>query len=260
MRFAPRLLAGRGGGDPEGRRRLRPRRSRPRRAHQRRVRVGQPDRAHARRPLPRRGVRRRAGNLLAFAGYDVTREYYINDAGAQVDALARSAYLRYREALGEDIGEIPAGLYPGDYVKPVGEALAQEYDHTLLNFPEERWLPLVREAAIAAMLAMIKEDLAALNVEPRGVLLGAVADGAARRDQDHHRGAAQEGPRLRGPAGEAQGPRRRRVGGPRADAVQVDRLRRRRRPRADEVGRQLHLFRRRHGLPPQQARAAASGT
>ena len=64
-------------------------------------------------------------NLLAFAGYDVTREYYINDAGAQVDVLARSAFLRYREALGEDIGEIPEGLYPGDYLKPVGEALAR---------------------------------------------------------------------------------------------------------------------------------------
>jgi arginyl-tRNA synthetase len=94
----------------------------------------------------------------------VTREYYINDAGAQVDALARSAYLRYREALGEDIGEIPAGLYPGDYVKPVGAALAKEYGPTLLNFPEERWLPLVRERAIGAMLAVIKEDLAGLNV------------------------------------------------------------------------------------------------
>jgi arginyl-tRNA synthetase len=104
-------------------------------------------------------------NLLSFAGYDVTPEYYINDAGAQVDALARSAYLRYREALGEDIGEMPAGLYPGDYVKPVGVALAKEYDHALLNFPEERWLPLVREAAIAAMLAMIREDLAALSVK-----------------------------------------------------------------------------------------------
>jgi arginyl-tRNA synthetase len=103
-------------------------------------------------------------NLLAFTGYQVTREYYINDAGAQVDALARSAYLRYREALGEDIGEIPAGLYPGDYVKPVGAALAREYDHALLNYPEERWLPLVRDAAIAAMLAVIKEDLAALDV------------------------------------------------------------------------------------------------
>ena len=66
-------------------------------------------------------------NLLAFAGFDVTREYYINDAGAQVDVLARSAFLRYREALGEDIGAIPEGLYPGDYLKPVGEALAAEY-------------------------------------------------------------------------------------------------------------------------------------
>ena len=104
-------------------------------------------------------------NLLAFVGYDVTREYYINDAGAQVDMLARSAFLRYREALGEDIGEIPAGLYPGDYLKPVGAALAKQHGHALLNFPEERWLPVVREAAIAAMLAVIKEDLAALNVK-----------------------------------------------------------------------------------------------
>jgi arginyl-tRNA synthetase len=103
-------------------------------------------------------------NLLAFVGYAVTREYYINDAGAQVDVLARSAYLRYREALGEDIGEIPAGLYPGDYLKPVGAALAREHGHSLLNFPEERWLPITREAAIAAMLSVIKEDLAALNV------------------------------------------------------------------------------------------------
>jgi arginyl-tRNA synthetase len=103
-------------------------------------------------------------NLLAFVGYDVTREYYVNDAGAQVDALARSAYLRYREALGEAIGEIPTGLYPGDYLKPVGQALAQEHGASLLNFPEERWLPLVREAAVAAMLAMIKEDLAGLDI------------------------------------------------------------------------------------------------
>jgi len=103
-------------------------------------------------------------NLLAFVGYDVTREYYVNDAGAQVDALARSVFLRYREALGEDICEIPAGLYPGDYLKPVGQALAQKHGHSLLNFPEERWLPLVRDASVAAMLAMIKEDLAALNI------------------------------------------------------------------------------------------------
>jgi arginyl-tRNA synthetase len=103
-------------------------------------------------------------NLLQFAGYAVTREYYINDAGAQVDALARSAYLRYREALGEDIGEIPAGLYPGDYLKPVGAALAEQHGPALINFAEQRWLPLVREVAIARMLEMIKEDLGALNI------------------------------------------------------------------------------------------------
>jgi arginyl-tRNA synthetase len=103
-------------------------------------------------------------NLLTAAGFDVTREYYVNDAGAQVDVLARSAYLRYREALGEDIGEIPEGLYPGDYLKPVGAALAAEHGPSLLNFPEERWLPLVREQAITMMMAAIRDDLAALNV------------------------------------------------------------------------------------------------
>jgi arginyl-tRNA synthetase len=107
-------------------------------------------------------------NLLDFAGQKVTREYYVNDAGAQVDVLARSAYLRYREALGEDIGPIPEGLYPGDYLKPVGVALAAEHGATLnatLNQkPEEDWLPVVRRKAIDMMMAMIREDLAALNV------------------------------------------------------------------------------------------------
>ena len=103
-------------------------------------------------------------NLLAVAGYKVTREYYINDAGGQVDVLARSAYLRYREALGEAIGEIPEGLYPGDYLKSVGAALAKEFGKTLLGKPEKDWLPDVRATAIAAMLVEIKQDLAALNV------------------------------------------------------------------------------------------------
>jgi arginyl-tRNA synthetase len=103
-------------------------------------------------------------NLLAFAGYDVTREYYINDAGGQVDVLARSVFLRYREALGEDIGAIPNGLYPGDYLKPVGEALAKEHGKSLLAMPEEQWLPLVRGFAIDRMMPMIKDDLAALNI------------------------------------------------------------------------------------------------
>jgi arginyl-tRNA synthetase len=103
-------------------------------------------------------------NLLAFAGYDVTREYYVNDAGAQVDVLARSAFLRYREALGENIGPIPEGLYPGDYLIPVGEALARTHGRRLLDEPEETWLPAVRQVAIDAMLAMIRDDLAALDV------------------------------------------------------------------------------------------------
>ncbi len=103
-------------------------------------------------------------NLLAFAGYAVTREYYINDAGAQVDVLARSAFLRYREALGEDIGAIPEGLYPGDYLVPVGEALAREHGPALTGLPEAQWLPLVKEAAISAMMAMIRADLAALGI------------------------------------------------------------------------------------------------
>ncbi|MFM9846813.1 MAG: arginine--tRNA ligase [Hyphomicrobiaceae bacterium] len=103
-------------------------------------------------------------NLLAFAGYKVTREYYINDAGAQVDVLARSAYLRYREALGEDIGQIPQGLYPGDYLKPVGEGLAKAFGRSLLDKPEAEWLPDVRAVAIGDMLAQIREDLAALNI------------------------------------------------------------------------------------------------
>jgi len=103
-------------------------------------------------------------SLLAFAGYDVTREYYINDAGAQVDVLGRSAYLRYREALGENIGEIPDGLYPGDYLKPVGEALAKQHGDALLKQSESEWLPGVRATAIAMMMEMIRGDLAALNI------------------------------------------------------------------------------------------------
>ena len=103
-------------------------------------------------------------SLLQFAGFDVTREYYINDAGAQVDVLARSAFLRYREALGENIGEIPEGLYPGDYLKPVGQALSAEYGDKLLTMPEGGWLPIVRARAIAMMMEAIKGDLAALNI------------------------------------------------------------------------------------------------
>src|SRR5437660_8420252 len=104
-------------------------------------------------------------NLLIFAGYDVVREYYVNDAGAQVDVLARSARLRYREALGENIGEIPEGLYPGDYLVPVGQALAAEHGDKLKAMPENAWLPIVRAKSIAMMMEMIKGDLAALNIK-----------------------------------------------------------------------------------------------
>ena len=103
-------------------------------------------------------------SLLDFGGFDVTREYYINDAGAQVDVLARSAFMRYREALGESIGEIPEGLYPGDYLKPVGAALAAKYGDSLLGTPEGEWLEDVRTTSIDAMMDMIRADLAALNI------------------------------------------------------------------------------------------------
>lgn len=103
-------------------------------------------------------------NLLKFAGYDVTKEYYINDAGAQIDVVAKSVFLRYREALGEDIGEIPAGLYPGDYLVPLGQALAKEFGTSLLEKPEDEVLPLLKDRSIDAMMALIRDDLASLNV------------------------------------------------------------------------------------------------
>jgi arginyl-tRNA synthetase len=102
-------------------------------------------------------------NLLAFSGCEVTREYYINDAGAQVDVLARSAFMRYREALGETI-TIPDGLYPGDYLVPVGAALAAAHGPALRDKPETEWLPIVKNAAIDAMMDLIRDDLAALNI------------------------------------------------------------------------------------------------
>jgi arginyl-tRNA synthetase len=105
-------------------------------------------------------------NLLAFTGFNVTREYYINDAGVQVDLLARSAFLRYREALGQKIGAIPEGLYPGDYLKPVGAAIAAEYGDALAKQSETSWLPIVRDKAVAMMMAAIRDDLAALDVKP----------------------------------------------------------------------------------------------
>ena len=102
-------------------------------------------------------------SLMQYCGYAVTREYYINDAGSQVDTLARSAFLRYREALGEVV-DIPRGYYPGDYLIPVGQALAQEFAGTLRWQEESEWLPVVKERTLAAMLALIKTDLGKLNI------------------------------------------------------------------------------------------------
>ena len=103
--------------------------------------------------------------LLAFCGWNVTKEYYTNDAGGQVDILAKSAYLRYREALGEDIGTIPEGLYPGAYLKDVGSALADEHGDKFVKMDEADWLPEIRTFAIAAMMDGIRGDLLALGIK-----------------------------------------------------------------------------------------------
>jgi arginyl-tRNA synthetase len=146
-------------------------------------------------------------NLLEFAGHEVTREYYINDAGAQVDDLARSAYLRYKEALGEDISEIPEGLYPGTYLKSAGQKIAEKYGRKFLGRPETEWLDAVRAEAIAAMMAMIRADLASLNIahevffSERSLIGGAEGDLVAKAIAElRRRGLIYEGriPRPKG--------------------------------------------------------------
>jgi arginyl-tRNA synthetase len=145
-------------------------------------------------------------SLLAFTGFKVTREYYINDAGMQVDQLARSAFLRYREALGEEIGAIPEGLYPGDYLKPVGAALAAEFAGTLKVQSEAQWLPMVRAKTIDMMMASIRDDLAALNIafdvffSERLLIAGAADRVAATIEWLRQRGEVYEG-RLPPPKG-----------------------------------------------------------
>jgi arginyl-tRNA synthetase len=103
-------------------------------------------------------------SLLEAAGFVVTREYYVNDAGSQVDTLARSAHLRYREAFGEDIGDIPEGLYPGDYLVPVGKALAAEFGDAHVGRPESEWLELFKKKTVAAMIELIRHDLGLLGI------------------------------------------------------------------------------------------------
>jgi arginyl-tRNA synthetase len=145
--------------------------------------------------------------LLKVTGFDVTKEYYINDAGSQVDTLARSAHLRYLEALGHDIGEIPEGLYPGDYLKPVGEALAKKYGKKFVGQPEDQWLDIVRAKAIAMMMDMIRDDLLALHIthdvffsEKSLHTSGAVASAITKLETEGH---IYQG-RLDPPKGEVQ--------------------------------------------------------
>jgi len=102
--------------------------------------------------------------LMTKAGYDVTREYYFNDAGAQVDVLARTTFLRYREACGEAIGEIPEGLYPGEYLKDVGSALMARDGKKWLGKPESEWLEPIRTFAVQYMMRMIREDLDLIGI------------------------------------------------------------------------------------------------
>jgi arginyl-tRNA synthetase len=102
--------------------------------------------------------------LLEYSGHRVIKEYYVNDAGGQVDVLARSAHVRYREALGIDVGDIPEGLYPGGYLVPVGQALAAEFGNLYVEAPESEWLVPFRTRAVAAMLVLIKADLALLGI------------------------------------------------------------------------------------------------
>ena len=197
-------------------------------------------------------------SLLTFAGHPTTREYYINDAGAQVDVLARSAYLRYREALGETI-VIPEGLYPGDYLKPVGAALAAAHGRALLDRDEGAWLPIVREVAIAAMMAMIRDDLGALAIvhdvfssERALTMRAGGADGNAvdRAIEDlRAKGLVYQG-HLAPPKGQAiedWEDREQTLFRSTAFGDDVDRP-------LLEVGRRLHLFRRRHRLSQDQDR------
>ena len=205
-------------------------------------------------------------NLLAKAGYDVTKEYYVNDAGAQVLALAWAAYWRYLQALGTPLteaefsDEIPGGLqYRGEYLIPVGEHLARVHGAALAQ-PDldvaapEVWLDTVRDITIDMMLAAIREDLALLGVRTGSVQLRTRAGRQRGAGRDHRRFAAT-GPDLRGRAGAAQRQNAGGLGAAAADAVPCHAIRRRRGPPAAQIRRQQHVFRQRHRLPRRQGGA-----
>ena len=228
---------------------------------QRRVRLGQPDRADACRPLPRRGVRRRARHRCStLAGYAVTREYYINDAGAQVDLLARSALPPLpRGARRDDRADPGRALSRATTSSRSAAALAEQYRRRrCIDLDESDWLPIVRDDRGR------HDD----GVDPRRSrrcsASGTTSSSPSGRCRSRRRRIAsaeaidwlaREGPHLPGRAAAAQGPAARGLGGSRADPVPLHRFRRRRRPAAHEVGRQLHLFRLRHRLSLRQVPA-----
>jgi arginyl-tRNA synthetase len=142
--------------------------------------------------------------LLSAAGFAVTKEYYVNDAGAQVDTLARSAHLRYREALGEAIGDIPEGLYPGEYLKPVGALLAAEYGTAMIDAPEGEWLKPFREKDGRGDARPHPPRPRPARRPPRPLLVRGRGGRLGRRRPCARR-AAREGPRLRRRARSAQG-------------------------------------------------------
>ena len=198
-----------------------------------------------------------------FAGRAVTREYYINDAGAQVDVLARSAYLRYREALGEEIGAIPEGLYPGDYLKPRRRGAGARIRRGACATSRRRSGCRSSAArAIDAMMAMIRDDLAALNIVHEvfsseraltGVDGGAGPGARGDRGSARRKGLVYEGrlPPPKGAPSEDWEDREQTL-------FRSTAFRRRRRPAADQVGRRLHLFRQRHRLSQDQDRPRLS--
>ena len=205
-------------------------------------------------------------NLLRKAGFAVTKEYYINDAGAQVVALAWAAYWRYLQALGTPLAEqdfaeeVPGGLqYRGDYLVAVGEALAERYGASLAGpggtiAAPDLWLDTVRDFTVAAMLAGIREDLE-LARRATGCFHERAGAGRGRCHRCRHRAVARTGPDLRRRARAAQGQAAGGLGAAPADAVPRGAVRRRRRPSAAQIRRQQHVFCQRHRLPRRQVAA-----
>ena len=191
--------------------------------------------------------------LLAKAGFAVHREYYINDAGAQVDVLARSTYLRYREALRRRrSAPIPEGFYPGEYLVATRPRAGRARRRQMARPPRGRMAR--RRCAISRsteMMRLIRADLAALGVALRRLCLGARA-GRERRGRRGAGRAVRARADLRGRARTAEGQTARRLGAAPADPVPRDAIRRRGRPAAEEIGRVLDLFRGRHRLSPRQ--------